>query len=108
MWNDMDGNQIIRKARFVGHWGDGRTLLLCAGCEAFGAGRGNGNPIPINDYQEAVLATRVSLVKLTKPAVPQPTEAVLELRRLRNKVSHGLSKNDTQALSVAFALSAAA
>ncbi|MFF0745309.1 hypothetical protein ACFYVL_33415 [Streptomyces sp. NPDC004111] len=109
MWNDMDGNQILRKARFVGQWGDGKTLLLCAGCKASGAGRGNGNPIPIDDYQETVMANRgVSLVKLTKPAVPQPTEAVLELRRLRNQASLGLSKNDTQALRTAIALSAAA
>ncbi|MFE3579085.1 hypothetical protein [Streptomyces vinaceus] len=110
MWNDMDGNQVLRKARFIGYWGDGKALLLCAGCKASGAGRGNGNPTPINDYrQETVMPARgVSLVKLSKPAAPAPTEAVLELRRLRNQVSLGLSKNDTQALRTAIALSVAA
>ncbi|MEU5299727.1 hypothetical protein ACH4YO_08065 [Streptomyces noursei] len=107
MWNDMDGNQIIRTARYVGCWGDGNPVHLCAGCKSSGTGRGEGTPISIDDYyQECDMTKRgVSLAKA--PAI-QPTEAVLTIRRMRNEVRHGLSRNNPQALKDAFALSVAA
>lgn len=101
MWNDMDGNQIIRDATYVGHWGDGKTVLLCVTCQKSGAGRGNGWPTLIADYywNDAVLdllaarieaklnapAKGVSLLKMYKRPAPAEVDEATLMGRLKAK-----------------------
>ncbi|MEU3690533.1 hypothetical protein [Streptomyces narbonensis] len=102
MWNDMDGHQIINTATHVGHWGDGKTVLLCQGCVHSGAGRGNGSPTLISDYYWQDAVTDLIIARLERQMRPGVSLAKTAATRLRTSIAQDLRANHLDALAELF------